>query len=133
LAQRRNSTLTSSLAESTLIGRAMSRIFPASKLRQRFRAWIILLRLEGLKIEDVTARMKTSMRTVSIWSSRFEAQGFGRLDDKRGRGGKQSLPAAKVAHVITEATRPLEGRNRWSVRSLARHAGISHSSVHPDA
>jgi Homeodomain-like domain len=39
---------------------------------ERFRAEIILLRLEGIKIEDVAARMKTSMRTVSIWSSLYE-------------------------------------------------------------
>ena len=37
--------------------------------RDRFRAKIILLRLDGMKIEDVAAHMNTSVRTVSIWSS----------------------------------------------------------------
>jgi hypothetical protein len=34
------------------------------------------------------------------------------------------LPEAKVARVIAEATR---GRSRWSVRSMAHHAGVSPS------
>jgi transposase len=44
----------------------------ATEHRDRFRAKIIPLRLDGLKIEDVAERSNTSMRTVSIWSSRFE-------------------------------------------------------------
>jgi transposase len=101
----------------------------ANEHRERFRAGIILLRLEGIRIEDVASRLNTSPRTVSIWSSRFELSGLSGLDDKSGRGRKPSLPADKVARVITEATRPPKGRRRWSVRTMARHAGISHSTV----
>jgi transposase len=97
--------------------------------RDRFRAQIILLRLDGLKIEDVAGRMDTSMPTVSMWSSRFERLGLDGLKDKTGRGRKPSIPAAKIERVITGATRPPEGRNRWSVRSMGRHAGISPSTV----
>jgi transposase len=97
--------------------------------RDRFRAQIVLLRLDGLKIEDVAGRMDTSMPTVSMWSSRFERFGLDGLKDKTGRGRKPSIPAAKIERVITGATRPPEGRNRWSVRSMGRHAGMSHSTV----
>ena len=97
--------------------------------RDRFRAEIILLRLDGMKIEDVAAHMNTSMRTVSIWSSRFEKAGLDGLADRGGQGRKPSLPEAKVARVITEATRPPKGRSRWSVRSMGRHVGISPSTV----
>ena len=69
------------------------------------------------------------MRTVSIWSSRFEKAGLDGLADKGGQGRKPSLPEAKVARVITEATRPPKGRSRWSVRSMGRHVGISPSTV----
>ena len=100
-----------------------------SAYRDRFRAGIILLRLAGLKIEDVAGRMDTSIPTVSMWSSRFERLGLDGLKDKTGRGRKPSIPAAKVERVITGATRPPEGRNRWSVRSMGRHAGMSHSTV----
>ena len=101
----------------------------ANEHRERFRAGIILRRLEGIGIKEVAERLNTSPRTVSIWSSRFERSGLDGLDDKGGRGRKPSLPADKVARVITEVTRPPKGRTRWSVRSMARHAGISPSTV----
>jgi len=101
----------------------------ANEHRERFRASIILTRLQGLGIKEVAAQLKTAPRTVSIWSSRFERLGLPGLDGKAGRGRKSDLPAEKVARVIAEATRPPLGRTRWSVRSMARHAGVSHSTV----
>ena len=74
--------------------------------RDRFRAQIILLRLDGLKNADVAERMCTSMPTVSTWSSRFERLGLDGLKDKTGRGRKPSIPAKKIERVVTEATRP---------------------------
>jgi transposase len=97
--------------------------------RDRLRAKIVLLRLDGLKIEDVAERMGTSMPTVSTWSSRFEQFGLAGLEDKAGRGRKPSIPTKKIERVITEVTRPPNSRNRWSVRSMGRHVGISHSTV----
>jgi transposase len=97
--------------------------------RDRFRAKIILLPLEGLRIEDVAERMNASMPVVSKWSSRFERQGLDGLEDKPGRGRKTSIPAARIERVITEVTRPPKGRTRWSVRSMGRHAGVSHGTV----
>lgn len=69
------------------------------------------------------------MPTVSTWSSRFERYGLDGLKDKTGRGRKPSIPAAKIERVIIEVTRPPKGRNRWSVRSMGRYAGISPSTV----
>lgn len=102
---------------------------PTSAHRDRFRAQIILLRLDGLRIEDVAERVNASMPVVSKWSSRFERFGLDGLKDKGGRGRKPSIPAAKIERVITEVTRPPKNRKRWSVRSMGRHAGISHSTV----
>lgn len=101
----------------------------ANQHRERFRAGIVLRRLEGAGIEDVADGLNTSARTVWEWSSRFEKAGLAGLEDKIGRGRKPSLPEDKVAKVITEVTRPPKGRTRWSVRSMARHAGISSSTV----
>jgi transposase len=83
--------------------------------RKRFRAEIILLRLQGVKIEDVATRLNTSLRTVSIWSSRFEAAGLAGLDDKAGQGRGPSLPEAKVARVIAECR---------TIRSSRRSSGM---------
>src|SRR4029077_9109698 len=102
---------------------------PTSAHRDRFRAKIILLRLEGLKIATVAKRLKTSMPTVSTWSARFEAHGLDGLNDKSGRGRKPSITEKKIERVVTDATRPPKNRKRWSVRSMGRHAGVSHSTV----
>jgi transposase len=102
---------------------------PTSTQRDRFRAEIILLRLDGLKEADVAARLATSVPTVSTWSSRFEKAGLAGLQDKAGRGRTPSIPAAKLERVVTEVTQPPKNRTRWSVRSMSRHAGISPSSV----
>jgi transposase len=98
-------------------------------VRDRGRADIILLRLDGLGVEVVARRLNTTPKRVSLWSRRFETSGLDGLADKPGRGRKPSIPAPKVARVITEATRPPKGKRRWSIRSMSRHAGISASSV----
>ena len=100
--------------------------------RDGFRAEIILLRLDRMKIEDVAAHMNTSMRTVSIWSSRFEKAGLDGLADRGGQGRKPFLPEAKVARVITrghastEGPEPLErAQHGPPCRHLAQH-GAAH-------
>src|ERR1700730_4982194 len=91
---------------------------PTSAHRDPVRANIILLRLEGLKIESVAKQLKTSMPTVSTWSGRFEAHGLDGLNDKAGRGRKPSIPRKKIERVVAEVTRPPKNRRRWSVRSM---------------
>jgi len=98
-------------------------------MRDGERANIILLRIEGLGVEAVAERLSTTSKRVSMWSTRFARSGLDGLADEPGRGRKASISAAKVARVITEATRPPPGRSRWSIRSMARHAGVSASSV----
>ena len=98
-------------------------------VRDRERANIILLRIEGLGVEAIAKRLRTTPKRVSMWSSRFARSGLDGLADEPGRGRKASIAAEKVACVITEATRPPPGRSRWSIRSMARHAGVSASSV----
>jgi hypothetical protein len=98
---------------------------PTSAHRDRFRANIILLRLEGLKIESVAKQLKTSMPTVSTWSGRFEAHGLDGLNDKAGRGRKPSIPRKKIERVVAEVTRPPKNRKRWSVRSMGPRRSIA--------
>jgi transposase len=102
---------------------------PTSVHRDRFRANIILPRLEGPKIETIAKQLKTSMPTVSTWSVRFEVHGLYGLNDKGGRRRKSSIPQKKIERVVAEVTRPPKGRSRWSGRSMGRHAGVSHSTV----
>jgi transposase len=100
-----------------------------SAVREQERASIILLRLGGMGVEAVAVELGTTPKRISLWSKRFEEQGLAGLDDKPGRGRRPSIPATKVARVVTEVTQPPKNRSRWSVRSMGRHAGISPSTV----
>jgi hypothetical protein len=101
----------------------------ANEHRERFRAGIILRRLEGVGIKEVAERLNTSARTVSIWSSRFERLGLTGLDDKDGRVASRHYPRTRSRVSSPKRPGPPTGRTRWSVRSMGRHAGMSHSTV----
>ena len=102
---------------------------PTNSKRDCERAEIVLLRAKGLKQEEVASRLGCSSVKVSKWTSRFRLEGLEGLVDKSGRGRKPSLDTEKVEAVVTRANRPPESRERWSVRSMAREVGMSHSSV----
>jgi len=88
------------------------------------------MRAEGRKETDVAAATGVSMATVSLWSKRFEEKGLDGLVDLPGRGRKPWLDPHKVRRVVSEVTRPPRGSQRWSTRTMASAAGISHQSVH---
>lgn len=98
--------------------------------RDCLRARIILARAQGLKQQEVAAQLGVSQVIVSKWTRRFMDCGMGGLADAAGRGRKPSIPEQKIRKVIEQVTQPPEGRTRWSVRSMARAAGISRHSVH---
>jgi transposase len=100
-----------------------------SMVRERERAEMILLRLDGVSVSEVAARLKTTPKRVSTWSKRFETRGLEGLEEAGGRGRKPSIPVEKIERVVTDVTRPPESRNRWSVRSMSRYAGVSPSTV----
>lgn len=103
---------------------------PTASQREVRRAWIILNRGDGLSQKAVAQRLEVNRPVVAKWEKRFLAQGLAGLLDAKGRGRKPVLPADKKALVITAATQPPPGRSRWSVRSMAAHAGLSVGSVH---
>lgn len=102
---------------------------PKTSKRSHLRAQIILMRSEGLSRRDVAQRLGTSMVCISKWSTRFKAGGLEALTDKSGRGRKMSIPTAKAAQVVSDATCPPDGKTRWSTRTMAKAVGMSHSSV----
>src|SRR6201993_823505 len=95
----------------------------------RFRARIILLRLQGRSETEVARTLGCSMGAVCKWSKRFDGYGVAGLKDAPGRGRKERLPADKISLIVERATRPAQGRVRWSVRSMAREARVSKSTV----
>lgn len=110
----------------------LQRRVKASTVSQRdaLRAAIVLRRAAGLSQVQVAAALGVSSACVNKWSQRFARDGLAGLVDRKGRGRPPSIPAAKVAQVITRATQPPKPRQRWSVRRMAAAVGISPDSVH---
>jgi len=103
---------------------------PTASQREVRRAWIILNRTQGLSQSATAQRLHVNRPVVGHWEKRFRAQGLAGLLEAKGRGRKPSLPADKKALIITAVTRPPPGQTRWSVRRMARHAGVSVGAVH---
>lgn len=102
---------------------------PTVAKRDSERAQIILLRADGVKQDDVAQQLGCSSLRVAKWTSRFRRAGLEGLRDKPGRGRKPSLKAEQVEQVVTKVNRPPQGRQRWSLRSMAQETGVSRSSV----
>ena len=91
----------------------------------------ILLRADGGEDNTaIAAALHIGANTVAKWRGRFASAGLAGLCDAARSGRPTRLREAAVQQVLTEATRPPKGRARWSVRSMARHAGVSKSAVH---
>lgn len=103
---------------------------PSVPQRDSLRAAIVLRRAEGVKQSQVAGELGVSVNCVNKWSQRFEREGLAGLVDRKGRGRRPSIPAHKVAEVITRATQPPKPHTRWTVRTMAKQVGISPDSVH---
>lgn len=103
---------------------------PTSAQRAVRRAQLILDCAAGFSQEEAARRAGVQRKVVNQWCGRFRAQGVAGLAEAKGRGRPPRLAERIKERVITEATRPPKERLRWSVRTMARHAGISVGSVH---
>lgn len=103
---------------------------PSVSKRDSLRAAIVLHRAQGLGQVQVAKALGVSVACVNKWSQRFDREGLAGLVDAKGRGRPASLSTAKVEQVVTQATKPLKPRKRWSVRTMAKAVGMSPDSVH---
>jgi len=102
---------------------------PTVSKRDSKRAQIILLRASGMSQQMVAAELNCSSLMVSRWSARFRRVGLEGLTDKPGRGRRRELPLEIIEKIVTEISQPPKGRERWSTRSMAKAANVSHSTV----
>lgn len=93
------------------------------------RARIVLRAAAGEDNTAIARALRSGANTVAKWRGRFALEGLAGLDDAARSGRPERLGEAVVERVLTEVTRPPQGRARWSVRSMARHAGLSKSAV----
>ena len=95
------------------------------------RARIVLLAAEGQRNEQIQAALRVSKPVVVKWRRRFASQRLEGLADAPGRGRKRKYDAV-VRHRIAAtacSTPPDSLGTHWSVRTLARHLGVSATVV----
>ena len=96
-----------------------------------WRARIVLMSAAGDGTMAIVRALGKSKRTVGRWQERYLAQGIeGLRRDASRPGRKPPLSAALIQRVVEmtlHETPP--GATHWSVRSMARAAGVSHTSV----
>src|ERR1700752_5457789 len=66
----------------------------------RFRARIILLRLQGRSETEVARTLGCSMGAVCKWSKRFDGYGVAGLKEGPGKGRETRLPGDKMSFVL---------------------------------
>src|SRR5499425_2893818 len=96
-----------------------------------WRARIVLLASDGLTAEGIAAAVDKSLLTVRRWRRRFVAKGMdGLLKDATRPSRVKPLTPEKIKHVVhmTLHAKP-PNATHWSLRSMAKAAGLSYSSV----
>ena len=95
-----------------------------------FRAKIVLHCAAGLTNIEVATKMRTTRLTVGKWRSRFVAQRMEGLYDEPRPGASRKIGDDQIEEVVTKTleTTP-KGRTHWSTRSMAKHLGLSHSTI----
>ena len=94
------------------------------------RANIILMSADGKDGKTIAAKLNTNKNTVTLWRKRFAENGLEGLKDSPGRGRKRVHGPQKVEEII-ETTINSKPRNatHWSIRSMAAHAEVSHTTI----
>lgn len=113
--------------EAQLQSLARSRTLPHSLVQ---RAQIVLACAQGIAGSTVARRLGLTNATVGKWRKRYRERGIGGLHDELRPGRPRTHQDDQVAKVINTALQctPPDG-SHWSVRSMARHTGISKSTV----
>ena len=97
------------------------------------RAKLVLLLAEGLSDSEAPRRSGACRATVDRWRERYVAGGLAAQDQDEPRQGRTrtTLTEAKVREIvdITRLTKPSAGTH-WSLRTMARQAGVATSQVH---
>lgn len=103
---------------------------PTSAQRAVVRARVVLMKAGGASQEATAAAVGIRRRIVGKWCQRFVRHGMAGLLDAKGRGRPSSIPEEVKARILSEAVRPPAPRKRWSVRTMAAHAGVAVATVH---
>jgi putative transposase len=103
-----------------------------SPQREVLRARIVLLAAEGKPNVEIQEALRVSKPVVVKWRRRFSAARLNGLRDEAGRGRKRRHDAELRHRIAATACSdpPASVGTHWSVRTLAKHLGVSASLVH---
>lgn len=107
---------------------AASRVAPHREVQ---RAKVLLLAADGVANSRIAADAGVSAMTVRAWRTRFAEQGFAKFGQVApGRGRPPRIPQSKIDEIVelTRHSKP-EGETHWSVRTMAKKAGVSKATV----
>jgi transposase/DNA-binding CsgD family transcriptional regulator len=102
---------------------------PSTPQKTVRRARVALLAAEGRNNDEIAAELGTSRVTVGLWRQRVLDLGLAGLGEAPRPGRPVQVESVRVQKVLAEVVRPPKGRARWSCRSMARHSGLSPSTV----
>lgn len=98
--------------------------------RQKTRARIILLSADGVTAPAIAEKLDIAPLTIYRWRKRYLAEGIAGMGDRPRPGKPPSLSEDRRAELLRLTMQEVPARaTRWSVRSLARHAGVSEWQV----
>ncbi len=95
------------------------------------RTKICLLASEGMSNNAIAKKLQTSRPTVLLWRKRFKERGVLGLSQEAPKGpSKRRLSRSKVDEIVSATlhTKPPDATH-WSVRTMAKAQGVSHSTV----
>ena len=102
------------------------------EVRLALRARIILLSAKGMLTKDIAAELKVSRQKVARWRNRFAEKRIEGIRKDAPRGGRSPKLINEKAEMILKVTTTQKPKNatHWSVRTLAKHLGVSSYLVH---
>ncbi len=95
-----------------------------------FRAKVILQCADNESNISVGESLRTTNATVGKWRRRFVEQRMDGLYDEPRPGAPRKISDDKIDEVVTKTLESTpRGRTHWSTRSMAKHLGLSHSTI----
>jgi transposase len=97
------------------------------------RCRLLLLAHEGVANQSIAQQLKVSRPTILALRAAFAKTGMAAVTGIRKRKRQGSVLTSELEQKILDTTlktRPGDGSTHWSVRTLARHLGISRTIVH---
>lgn len=94
------------------------------------RASIVLKSSEGVSDTAVAEDLHVGNATVGKWRRRFIAKRLDGLFDEPRPGTPRKITDEKIEDVVVRTLESTpKGRTHWSTRKMAKHVGLSHSTI----